>query len=102
VHGVPVSFQPPFMVAVCPFSEYSRGGIITSQLGDGESIIVSGNHLGGGSVIRVWDQEVYFFCGFRFKSCGCSHDDHWKLTWSLTSGPVGLVEIHASWPGHPR
>jgi hypothetical protein len=29
------------------------GGIITSQLGDGESIIVSGNHLGDGLVIRI-------------------------------------------------
>jgi hypothetical protein len=24
------------------------------------------------------------------------------LTWSLTLGPVGLVEVRASWPGHPR
>ncbi|KAJ6972525.1 hypothetical protein NC653_032960 [Populus alba x Populus x berolinensis] len=23
---------------------------------------------------------------------GCSYDGHWRLTWSLTSGPVGLVE----------
>ena len=28
--------------------------------------------------------------------------DHWELTWSLTSGPVKLVEVHASWPGYPR
>jgi hypothetical protein len=28
--------------------------------------------------------------------------DHWKLTLSLTSGPMGLVKIRASWPGHPR
>jgi len=48
------------------------------------------NHLGGGQVVRVWDQEV------------CSYDDHWRLTWSLTSGPVELVEVRASWPGHPR
>jgi hypothetical protein len=26
---------------------------------------------------------------------------HWRLTWLLTSGPVGLVEVCASWPGHP-
>jgi len=25
-----------------------------------------------------------------------------KLTWSLTSGPMRLVEVRASWPGHPR
>jgi hypothetical protein len=30
------------------------------------------------------------------------YDDHWRLTWSLTSGPVKLVEVHASWPEHPR
>jgi hypothetical protein len=23
-------------------------------------------------------------------------------TWSLTLGPVGLVEVRASWPGHLR
>jgi len=27
---------------------------------------------------------------------------HWKLTWSLTSGPVGLVEMRVSWCGHSR
>ena len=26
------------------------------------------NHLGGGPVIRTWNQEVCFFCGFRFES----------------------------------
>ncbi|KAJ6951758.1 hypothetical protein NC653_041031 [Populus alba x Populus x berolinensis] len=29
---------------------------------------------------------------FKFKPWSCSYDGHWKLTWSLTSGPVGLVE----------
>jgi len=60
------------------------------------------NHLGGGSVVRAWDQEVCSLCGLRFEPCGCSYDGHWRLTWSLTSGPVELVEVHASWPGHPR
>jgi hypothetical protein len=27
---------------------------------------------------------------------------HWRLTWSLISGPVGLVKVHANWPGHPH
>jgi len=48
----------------------------------------------------VWDQEICSFCGLRFELCGCSYDGHWRLTWSLTSGPVGLVEVHASWSGH--
>ena len=60
------------------------------------------NHLGGGPVIRAWDQEVCSLCGLRFESCGCSYDGHWRLTWSLTSRPVGLVEVRASWPGHPH
>ena len=60
------------------------------------------NHLGGGSVVKTWDQEVCSFCGLRFEPCGYSYDGHWRLTWSLTSGPVGLVEVRASWPGHPR
>jgi hypothetical protein len=60
------------------------------------------NYLGGGSVVRVWDQEVCSLYGLRFKLCSCSYDGHWKLTWSLTSGSVGLVEVRASWPGHPR
>jgi len=41
-------------------------------------------------------------CKFRFEPCGCSYDSHWRFTWSLTSGPVGLVEVRASWFGHPR
>jgi len=48
------------------------------------------------------DQEVCSLCSLRFKPCGCSYDGHWRLTWSLTSGPVGLVEVRACWPGHPR
>jgi hypothetical protein len=24
--------------------------------------------------------------------------DYWRLTWSLTSGSVGLVEVRTSWP----
>ena len=60
------------------------------------------NYLGGGLVVKAWDQEVCFFYGLRFEPCGCSYDGHWRLTWSLTSGPMGLVEVRASWPGHPR
>ena len=30
------------------------------------------------------------------------YDGHWRLIWSLISGPVGLVEVRASWPEHPR
>jgi len=63
---------------------------------------IKGNHLGGGPVVRAWDQEICFLCGFRFEPCGCSYDSHWRLTWSLTSEPVGLVEMRAGWPGHPR
>ena len=40
--------------------------------------------------------------GLKFESCGCSYDSHWRLTWSLTSGPVKLVKIHASWSEYPR
>ena len=56
----------------------------------------SNNHLGGGLVVRAWDQEVCSLCGLRFEPCGCSYDGHWRLTWSLTSGSVGLVEVRAS------
>jgi hypothetical protein len=60
------------------------------------------NHLGGGPVVKTWDQEVCSLCGLRFEPYGCSYDGHWRLTWSLTLGPVGLVEVRASWLGHPR
>jgi hypothetical protein len=60
------------------------------------------NHLGGDLVIRVWDQEVCFICVFRFKLCGCLYDGHWKLTWSLISRPVELVEVRISWPEKPH
>jgi hypothetical protein len=59
------------------------------------------NHLGGDPVVRAWDQEVCSLCGFRFEPCDCSYNGYWRLTWSLTSGPVGLVEMHGSWPEHP-
>jgi hypothetical protein len=51
-------------------------------------------------MIKVWDQEVCSLCDLRFEPCGCSYDGHWRLTWSLTSGPVELVEVCTSWPGH--
>jgi hypothetical protein len=60
------------------------------------------NLLGGGKVVIVWDQEVCSLCGLRFEPCSCSYDGHWRLIWSLTSGPVRLIEMRASWPGHPR
>jgi hypothetical protein len=49
-------------------------------------------------VVRVWDQEICSLYGLRFESCGCSYDGHWRLTWSLTSGHVGLVEVHTAGP----
>jgi hypothetical protein len=54
------------------------------------------NHLGGGPVVRVWDQEVSSLCGLRFEPCSCSYDGHRRLTWSLTLWPVGLVKMRAS------
>jgi hypothetical protein len=58
--------------------------------------ITRDNYIGGVSVIRIWDQEICFFCGFRFEFYSCSYDGHWRFTWSLTSGPVGLVNVCAS------
>jgi len=60
------------------------------------------NDLRGSLVVRAWNQEVCSICDLRFEPYGCSYNGHWRLTWSLTSGPVGLVEVRASWPGHPR
>jgi len=53
-------------------------------------------------VVKAWDQEVCSFCGLRFEPRDYSYDGHWRLTWSLTSGPMGLVKVRASWSGHPR
>jgi hypothetical protein len=53
------------------------------------------NHLGGGPVVKTWDQEACSLCGLRFEPCGCLYDGYWKLTWSLTSGSVKLVEVRA-------
>jgi hypothetical protein len=53
-------------------------------------------------VLKAWDQEVCSLCGLRFEPRDCLYDGYWRLTWSLTSGPVGLVKVRASWPGHPR
>jgi hypothetical protein len=54
------------------------------------------DYLGGGPVVKIWDQDVCSLCSFRFESCSCLYDGHWRLTWSLTLGPVGLVKVHAS------
>ena len=43
-----------------------------------------------------------FFYGFRFEPYNYLYDGHWMFTWSLTLEPVGLVEMHASWHGHPH
>jgi len=56
------------------------------------------NHLDSSLVVRTWNQEVCSFCGLRLEPCGCSYDSHWRLTWSLTSGPVELVEVGTNWP----
>jgi hypothetical protein len=34
------------------------------------------NHLGGGLMVRVWDQEVCSLCDLRFEPCGYSYDGH--------------------------
>ena len=52
--------------------------------------------IGGDPIVRVWYQEICSLFCLRFEPCGCSYDGHWRLTWSLTSGPVGLVKVRAS------
>jgi len=37
-----------------------------------------------------------FFYDFKFELYSCSYADHWRLIWSLTSGPVRLVEVRAN------
>jgi hypothetical protein len=34
------------------------------------------NYLDNDLVVRIWDQEVYFFCGLRFEPCGCSYNGY--------------------------
>jgi hypothetical protein len=63
--------------------------------------------LWGVDFLRRWisDKSLglknLFFYDFRFEPCDYSSDGHWKLIWSLTLGPVKLVEIHISWLGYP-
>jgi len=57
------------------------------------------NYLGGGPVVKAWDQEVCSLCDLKFEPCGYSYNGYWRLTWSLTSGPVELVEVRANWLG---
>jgi hypothetical protein len=78
------------------FRDRSIDRSINQYLFNTISIFVQYNYLGGDSVIKAWDQEICSFCGFRFEPYGCSYDDYWKLTWSLTSRPVGLIEVRAS------
>jgi hypothetical protein len=55
-----------------------------------------------GKMIKAWGQDVCSLCGFRFESCVCLYDGHWRLTWSLTSGPMKLIKVRANWPEHLR
>ena len=41
---------------------------------------INKNHLGGGSVVKAWDQEICSLCSLRFEPCGCSYDGHWRFT----------------------
>nr|TKS17866.1 hypothetical protein D5086_0000007150 [Populus alba] len=43
-----------------------------------------GESLGPRGLLPLWSQV---------QTLGCSYDGHWRLTWSLTPGPVGLVEV---------
>nr|TKR75620.1 hypothetical protein D5086_0000283740 [Populus alba] len=59
-------------------------------------VIVSSNHRVNtgyffGSL--TWTDGVHAVTSpISVRALGCSYDDHWRLTWSLISGPVGLVE----------
>nr|TKS01384.1 hypothetical protein D5086_0000173940 [Populus alba] len=86
-----------YAAAYCPWKEHTqqlrRGGELLTHV----SLLML--HLG------LSDQYEYIVSGtvtWLVQTPGCSYDGHWRLTWSLTSGPVGLVEVRASWPGHPR
>jgi hypothetical protein len=46
------------------------------------------------------NKEVSFFCDLRFEFCNYLYDSYWRLTYSLTSGLVRLVEVRASWSKH--
>jgi len=70
-------------LAYYQFSEYNTSGKIKRKKKKKRFAKIYNafdNHVGGGSVVRVWDQEICFFCGLRFKPCGCSYDGHWRLT----------------------
>jgi hypothetical protein len=47
----------------------------------GSSVILSRdrlkiNYLDDSSVIKTWDQKIYFLYGFRFESCDYLYDGH--------------------------
>jgi len=50
---------------------------------------LSGKSLGLRGLLSLWSQV---------RAMWLPYDDHWRLTWSLTSEPVGLVEARASSP----
>ena len=63
-----------------------------------------GNHL---DISRWWSNDKNLELkgllplDLRFESCGCSYDGHWRFTWLLISGFVGLVEMRTNWHGQP-
>jgi len=62
----------------------------------GRSTSHQSNYLGGDPMVRVWDQKICPLCGLRFEPYSCSYNNQWRLTWSLTSGPVELVEVRTN------
>jgi hypothetical protein len=90
VHCVEITLLPKKKKEVI-FIAYMR-----REMSSDKKNMLKNIHLGGGSVVKVWNQEVCFLCDLRFESCDCSYDGHWRFTWSLTSGPVKLVEVRIS------
>jgi hypothetical protein len=59
------------------------------------------NNMGNPEGYNLTGQVLSLFSrGHRFEYH--KPQNHRRLTWSLTSGPMKLVEVRASWPGHSR
>ena len=62
--------------------------------------LVNGKHFPvNGKFDLVFRKVFFFYFGRKTLSGSC---EKFRNVILLTSGPVGLVEVRANWPGHPH
>jgi hypothetical protein len=65
-----------------------------------DGVLVEGSHVSVKN--RVLRPKIKKKSRESISPRGCLYNGHWRFIWSLISGSVKLVEVRASWLGHPH